>query len=135
MAACGPFTPQTGFPSGLDTWKRHNIWKQGVEQTLTPGRGRLALDQPQQSTTRTSALACKGQVQRELAPDQSLSLGPVLSSGQALLSWLLPHPATSALVTLIYDVTPALSSSPPALSPLPALAVTGSQRGPSQVHI
>lgn len=106
-----------------------------MEQTLKPGGGRLALDQPQQSMTRTCAPAFKGEAQRELAPDQSLSLVPVLISGQALLSWLLPHPATSALnpalVTLICDVTPALSSSPPAMSPLPALAVTSSRKGSS----
>lgn len=65
---------------------------------------------------------------------------PVIVSGSCPHIWLgtsILAPAPSCHLCLgsslgdIYDVTPALSSSPPALSPLPALAIASSQRGSS----
>ena len=91
-AACGLYTSPEGSPSGFDAWKRHSIWRREGEQPLKSSCGLLALDLPQQSSTRSCGRACKGEVRREPAPNWWLSLGPVLTSGWGILAWLPPHP-------------------------------------------
>lgn len=129
-AACGLYTSPEGSPSGFDAWKRHSIWRREGEQPLKSSCGLLALDLPQQSSTRSCGRACKGEVRREPAPNWWLSLGPVLTSGWGILAWLPPHPPPLLWVQAQWPSSVTLHLPSAHLSPQsspPALAVTSSQ--------